>query len=320
MPPGDCSWSWKRRAVVVRKGEEADAPRSGFVAVIGPPNVGKSTLINRLVGEAYLAVSPVPQTTLRTAQMILTEERGQIILVDTAGLMPFRDPFLRPVLAASLKATLEADLVVRLVGAATDDPFFLRVEALCRQRGKEILRVRTRADLPAVRAEAQPGELLVSGRTGEGLDLLLTEIFRRLPVGPPLYPGDELSTTSMRDFVVEWIREALFHCLRHELPHATFVEVEQYRERPDGSLFVAAVLGVERESQKAIVIGRNGSMLKKIGMTARQRIGERLGRTVHLKLFVRVRPRWRRQEVFIRAYGVDLPPAEVEKYCRMVEV
>lgn len=295
-----------------------DSYHTGFVAIVGAPNVGKSTLINSMLGQPWLAVSPIPQTTLREARMIISGDQGQMILVDTAGLLPFTGNFYRPILAASVKGALDADLVVRLVGQhADDDPFFARVDELLQKNGKPVLQVQTRADRSGV--DPIPDvDYRVSGKTGAGVPELMQKMMDLLPPGPALFPLDDLSVHPMREFVEGWIREILFTRLRDELPHSTFVEIEEYQERDDGSLFVRAALGVERDSQKGILIGGGGSKIKQLGIAARKRIEECMGCTVHLKLFVKVRANWRKNQNFARQYGVNLPEEEVNRYCALV--
>jgi GTP-binding protein Era len=291
--------------------------RSGFVAIIGAPNVGKSTLINTMIADDFLAVSPVAQTTLHSTPLIHTDDQSQIIFVDTAGILPFQGQYYRRVLAGAMNSALQADLVVRLVDdQPPKDDFFDRVEQLFHKRKIPILRVQTKSDLSSENVEN--ADLSVSALKKEGIEELFAAIRERLPEGGVLFPEDDLSPRAIREFVVDWIRETLFFEARNEVPHATFVEVEEYQENPDGSVRIVAALGVERDTQKGILIGKGGSKIKAIGIAARKKIESRLQCPVHLSLRVKVRKKWRNSDVFGRQFGPDISDAEVDRICNQL--
>ncbi len=298
--------------------------KCGIVVLAGAPNVGKSTLLNALVGEPLAIVSPKPQTTRVPVRALVTDADTQIVLVDPAGLMDPAYPLQRAMRRSALDAIREADLVLHL-HPAPDYPApaletLLRPEAdqrrdvpLAGLHG-EVITVYTKADLvgapkrpDASRAASPAGAVaacFVSANTGEGLGALLAAVRSRLPDGPFLYDAGDLGTQPLRFFAAEYVREAAFALLEQELPYCVAVAVDAFRESEE-PVYIRATVAVERASQKPIVLGQGGRTIKAIGIAARRRIEALLGRRVRLELWVTVWPRWRRDAA--RLAQLDLP-------------
>jgi GTP-binding protein Era len=295
-----------------------EGQRSGFVALIGWTNVGKSTLLNRLVGTELAAVAGVAQTTRRRIQGARTlPGRGQIVFVDTPGLHEPRHGMNRAMVEAVRRALSEVDATALVIDATR--PFGAgdrRAAELVCARSAPRLAVLNKIDrlpdkprlLPLIdRLSREWGfrEVVpVSALHGDGCDRLTEAILGLLPHGPPLFDEDYLTDQPQRVLAAEWIREKLLHATRQELPHATAVLVERWSERADGLLSIEATILVERESQKGIVIGREGRLLKQVGSAARVELERRLGTRVFLELWVRVRERWRDDERMLRRLGL----------------
>jgi GTP-binding protein Era len=296
---------------------EPSSHRSGFVAVVGRPNVGKSTLINRYLGQKIAIVSEKPQTTRHAQLGILTRPEAQIIFVDTPGMHAPRNALGAYMVEAAARALLDADAVLFIADvSAPPGPDDLRLaERLQRRPGvAPVILALNKSDLlapedvlphsDAYRALAPDAPwMLVSATRGDNAEELLALIVGALPAGPPLYPEDEITQTHVRDLAAEFIREAALNALEQEVPHGIAVEVEDFQERPDGVTYVAATLYVERESHKGIVIGRGGHMLKQIGSAARREIERLLEQKVFLELRVKVRKNWRKDEREVRRLG-----------------
>ena len=296
----------------------APAIRSGRVALVGRPNVGKSTLLNALVGTHLSIVSPKPQTTRHRILGVCTAPGGQIAFVDTPGLhRGARLAINRSLNRAVHAALLEVDLVAHVVEAGrwTDEdaavyttlasesvPRVLVVNKIDRLRDKSRL-------LPyvagIVAAHAYDAVLYVSAQRGEGLESLRDELLQRLPEGPPAYGEDELTDRSERFLAAELVREQLMLRLGEELPYATTVEVERFAEREDGLAEIHAVVWVERESQRAIVIGAGGQMLREVGTAARRAMERLFGRRVFLRTWVKVRAGWSDDEAQLKRLGYE---------------
>jgi len=291
--------------------------RSGFVAVVGRPNVGKSTLINHFLEQKIAIVSDKPQTTRHTQLGILTRPDAQVIFVDTPGMHEPRNALGEYMVEAAAHALLEAEAVLFIVDVSK--PPRPEDERLAKRIAKRpgiapVILAMNKSDLlepgdvlpnsNAYRALA-PGAawMLVSATRGDNLDALLTLIVNALPEGPALYPEDEVTQTHLRDLAAEFVREAALNALEQEVPHGIAVEVEEFQERPAGPTYIAATLYVERESHKRIVIGKGGDMIKKIGMAARQEIQNLLEKPVYLELRVKVRPNWRKDEREVKRLG-----------------
>jgi GTP-binding protein Era len=296
--------------------------RSGFVAVVGRPNVGKSTLINAWLGQSVAAVSPKPQTTRRRQLGILTRPEAQIVFVDTPGLH-------RPVhrLGESLNRTAEAALMdADIVVIVCDLSEKLTEEDLRVASAVRSLTIPPPLLLALNKADrVPPGEIdtrvwpfveafspvrdvrAVSALEGRGLQGLLDRVIQNLPPGPAYFPEEDVTDMYERDLAADLIRTAALALLRQEVPHSLAVRIEEYRERDQASAYIAATLLVERESQKGIVIGRGGAMLKQIGARARAEIEKLVDRKVYLDLRVRVLPNWRDDPDALQSLGFSVP-------------
>ncbi len=290
--------------------------RSGFVGIAGAPNVGKSTLLNRLLGEEIAIVSPRPQTTWRVVRGILTRPEGQAVFVDTPGIHRVRDHLGRNMVKQARRAISESDLLFWLVDcrlSPAEDreqfsalpprlPVFLVIN--------KIDRIDRSGLLPLIEEYAAFGlfrEIVpVSALTGENLDRLLELLWRYLPPGRPLFPPDQISDQPERDLVREFIREKVFQLTRQEIPYSSAVRIDEFREGGGGEkIYVGATVFVERPSQKGILIGKKGAMIKKIGTAARARMEGLLGRPVFLELKVKTREGWRRKRTSLKEFGLE---------------
>jgi len=291
--------------------------RSGFVAVVGRPNVGKSTLMNAYLGQKIAITSSKPQTTRHTQLGILSRPEAQVIFVDTPGMHEPRNPLGEYMVDAATRALADADAILFIVDVSTPPgPSDERLAALIAGRAEAapVLLALNKSDqlkpediIPhteAYRALApQASWMLTSATRGDNLDQLLNLIIAALPVSPPLYPEDEVTQTQVRDLAAEFVREAALNALAEEVPHGIAVEVDEFKERGDKGAYITATVYVERESHKGIVIGKGGSMLKQIGSAARQEIERLLGYPVFLELHVKVRPNWRKNENDVQRLG-----------------
>lgn len=298
--------------------------KAGFVALAGRPNVGKSTLINALLGQKIAAVSPKPQTTRKRQLGILTEPRGQIVFIDTPGIHKPMHKLGRAMNWEAVQAFEDADVVLFMVDLSRMPH---EEDALVAQRiqqgaanlpvvmalnkvdlvGEDVRALR-REQYQALLPDAHPVE--ISALTGQGLMDLLDALFERLPYSPPYYDENTLTDLYERDIAADLIREAALLHLRDEVPHAIAVRIDEYKERGERGAYIAATIFVERDSQKAIVIGKGGSMLKQIGTTARQAIEAMSGRKVYLDLRVKVSKNWRNDVRRLQQFGYRLPPEE----------
>ncbi len=293
--------------------------RAGTVALVGWTNVGKSTLLNRLVGDKIAAVADVAQTTRNRITGVRNVARqGQIVFVDTPGLHRPRYKMNREMVRQARQSVYEADLVLLMIDAQRGIGPGDRDAAELLQRAdvnrlmvlNKIDRVRPKSNLlplmqSAVEEWAFPEVLPVSALTGDGCDVLLDRILARLPEGPPLYPDDYLTDQTERRLAAERIREKLLALMSHELPHATAVLTEAWRIRPDGLVEIEATIFVDRDSQKQIVIGRGGQLLKQVGTAARQELEVLLNRRVFVRLWVKVRKNGRDDERTLRELGLS---------------
>ncbi len=293
--------------------------KSGYVAVTGRPNVGKSTLINAVLRQKLAAVSPRPQTTRRRQLGILTLEKAQIIFIDTPGVHQPKHKLGEYMAAEASAALLDADMIAFVTDATSfpDDEDRLlagQIMGLAPHIPPVILVLNkvdlvSEADLPArLSAYAalvpQALPLQISALLGYHQEQLLDLIIRHLPDGAPLYDEDQVTDYFERDIAGELVREAALLHLRDEVPHCIAVRIDEYKERKETGAFIAATLFVERESQKGIVIGQGGEMLKAIGATARQEIEKMSGRKIYLDLRVKVQKNWRNNEDALRLLGL----------------
>jgi GTP-binding protein Era len=289
--------------------------KAGFVTIVGRPNAGKSTLLNRLVGERLAIVSPKPQSTRDRVVGILTDDDTQLIFLDTPGLLEPRYALHRAMQHAAQKAIEDADVIVHLVDATTRDHDDLTTLAgLPRAPKAPVILVLNKVDQVSAAertalatADASAGGLPLAALTGEGIDTLLTAIRARLPESPFLYDKDDVSTQQMRFFVAEFLRETVLEQLDDEVPYGIAVAIEEYRESAD-PVYIRAVMYVERESQKRIVIGAGGSRIKAIGQAARAKIEPLVGSKVFLDLWVKELHNWRKNAVALDRLGYRLPP------------
>jgi GTP-binding protein Era len=294
--------------------------RSGFVAVLGKPNVGKSTLINAYVGQKIAIVSPKPQTTRRRLRGILTLPTAQIVFVDTPGIHVPRHKLGEYMVETAVRAIPDADVLLFMVdlsGPQGDED--RKLAELIRERAASpCILVLNKVDLTSpveaeLRREAYLGlancqhSIMVSATEGHNRDQLLELILGLLPLGPQLYPPDQVTDQPLRFMAAELIREQVLHHLHHEVPHGIAVVVEEFEERREDLTHIEATVYVDKESQKGIVIGKGGKMLKGIGQAAREEIQSLLGKQAYLELWVKVRKGWPRDEAALRNLGFVLP-------------
>jgi len=295
-----------------------EAPtRAGFVAVIGAPNAGKSTLVNALVGQKVAIVSPKAQTTRARLMGIAIQRPTQMLLVDTPGIFAPRRRLDRAMVAAAWTGAQDADLVLLVIDSAAG--LNQEVERIIASVGRRESRLFIalnkvdlikKTDLLKLSAELQsrldPDEIfMISATQGDGIEDLKQALADAMPEGPWLYPEDDISDATDRMIAAELTREQVVNQLHQELPYATAVETETWEDRSDGSTAIRQQILVERDSQKAIVIGKGGRRLKSIGAAAREEIAQHLGRPVHLFLHVKVNPRWDEDRGLYRDIGLE---------------
>jgi len=286
--------------------------RAGIVAVVGKPNAGKSTLLNRIIGQKLSITSPKPQSTRDRILGIHTTDEAQMILVDTPGLLEPQYALQRAMRAAALSALSDADIIAYLIDATDADPLPLEQAAgLAAPPLAPVITVANKIDALAPRAltrrrAARPDDVFVSARTGEGVQELVTRLASALPESPFLYPADEIGTQPMRFFASELVRETALEQLEDELPYSVACEIEEFREERQ-PVYIRAVIYVERESQKGILIGDKGARIRDIGRAARIKIESLVGAPVYLDLWVKVLPNWRRNASSLKRFGYTLP-------------
>ena len=282
--------------------------RFGTIALAGKPNAGKSTLLNALVGEELAITSPRPQTTRLPVMGLRTADDVQLLFIDPAGLLDPRYLLQRTMLEEAERVLLRADGILYLVPAAEPDvPPLASLLSVPLPAETPQLLLRTKADLVAAPADAGPSGRPISARTGAGIPEVLAWCTARARPGPFRYPADDLSTQPTRFFVAEYVREAAFAFLGEELPYALATEVDEFREG-SSPLYIRVTLYVERDSQKGMVVGEGGRMLKRIGTQARGRIEAFLQQPVYLDLWVKTLPKWRSQPDALRRLGFQPPP------------
>lgn len=291
--------------------------KSGFVAVMGRPNVGKSTLINSFMGQKIASVSPRPQTTRKTQLGILTIEGAQIIFVDTPGVHKPIHKLGENMNQEALKTLQECDLIIWIVDLSQSPHQEDKLLAIHLQKVFSItpmLLVLNKADLVVEETrgvnrkaytELLPGikSITISATRGDNLERLMEMILEEIPPGDPFYPSGQITDLFEREITADLIRESALNILRDEIPHGIAVRIDTYKERGNQGAYIEATLFVEKESHKPIVIGANGKMLKEIGTAARQEIESMSGRKVYLKIRVKVRKNWRDDEKILRRFG-----------------
>lgn len=291
--------------------------RSGYAGVVGRPNVGKSTLVNQILGQKIAAVSPRPQTTQRNQLGIVTTEQYQLILIDTPGIhqpVTKMGDFMNE---SALGIFSDVDVILWIVDIsvkpfAEDLNIAQKIKALNLQRNTLI--TLNKADLVAERdlerAAQRYRELLpeaeswlISAQTAAGVDRLLERLIERIPVGPEYFPEDQVTDLYERQIAADLIRESLLINLSEEIPHAIAVRLDEYKDRSEKNAYIHATLLLERESHKPIVIGKNGAMIRKIGAYTRMEIEKLTDRKVYLELNVKVEKNWRNNPEVLRALG-----------------
>jgi GTP-binding protein Era len=286
--------------------------RAGIVAVVGRPNAGKSTLLNRMVGQKLSITSAKPQSTRDRVVGIRTSGDVQMIIADTPGLLDPRYALQRAMQATALQALLDADVVLYLIDAEhAPQPSLADAAHLSKPIGGTVLTVLNKIDtVTAARREtlrlAIPGALEISALTGEGVDELLHTAAAHLPESPFLYPEDEIGTQSLRFFASEFIRETALEQLDEEVPYSVACQVEEFRE-DRSPVYIRAMIYVERESQKGILIGHRGARIREIGSAARQKLERFIDAPVYLDLRVKVLANWRKNAQALRRFGYTLP-------------
>ncbi|HJP86245.1 MAG TPA: GTPase Era [Gemmatimonadaceae bacterium] len=285
-------------------------PKAGIVTVVGKPNVGKSTLLNRIVGEKLSITSPKPQSTRDRVVGIYTTDDAQMVILDTPGLLNPRYALQEAMRATALRALDDADVVIYLGDAAEGNPEPLaRAAQLEKTLAAPIVIALNKSDsLTDANRQALAGDestKLVSALTGDGVKELMDAVAEKLPESPFLYPADEISTQPVRFFVAELVRETVLEQLHDEVPYSVAVQVEEYR-LDRSPLYIRAVIYVERDSQKAIIIGAKGSQIKRIGEASRRKIESFVGSQVYLDLWIKVLANWRKKPDTLSRFGYQL--------------
>jgi len=291
--------------------------RAGFVAVIGAPNAGKSTLVNALVGQKVAIVSAKKQTTRARLMGIAIHGKSQILLVDTPGIFEPKRRLDRAMVAAAWSGAGDAELILLVIDAATgiradvsrildglsnrDHSLMVALNKVDLVRKEDLLGLATE-----ITERVGPDRLfMISAAQGDGVADVKAALAEAVPEGPWLYPEDQVSDATDRMVAAELTREQLYEQLRQELPYSSAVETEKWEDRPDGSTAIHQQILVERDSQKGIVVGKGGARLKQIGQKAREEISAHLGRKVHLFLHVKVNPRWDEDRSLYREIGLE---------------
>ncbi|MEQ8664389.1 MAG: GTPase Era [Rhodospirillales bacterium] len=291
--------------------------RSAFIAVIGAPNTGKSTFINRAVGTKVSIVSPKVQTTRTRVIGIVMADSSQLVFIDTPGIFQPSKRLDRAMVAAAWSGAEDADRLLLLIDAVRgiDDDTRRIVETLTERKLRcDVIINKTDAVRKPVllqrAAEIDATGIcdnvyMISALTGDGVNDLIETLAENAPDGPWMFPPDQVSDMPERQLAAEITREQLFRQLHQELPYATTVETESWQQRPDGSIAIDQVIFIERQSQRAIVLGKGGSRIKSLGTAARKELSELLECTVHLKLFVKVREKWGDDPERYGSWGLD---------------
>ena len=293
---------------------EQNVFKSGYVSIAGSPNVGKSTLVNRLVGAKLSIVTPKPQTTRSTIRGILTTDEAQIIFMDTAGLHKPQDPLGEYMVSTAKKTFAEANIIYLMVENKPPREQELQIIEELKQIKKTVFLLINKVDmvpkgsiLPVIdsyQALMDFDEIIpVSALNGDNVDRLLEMTVKYLPEGPCYYPADITSDQIEREFIAEFIREKIFLNTFQEIPYSCAVSIEEMKEREGGGAFIRAIIYVEKDSQKGIIIGRGGEKIKKIGEQARRAIENFMGYQVYVELMVKVERGWRKEIKSLRKLG-----------------
>ncbi len=295
--------------------------RSGVVAIVGRPNVGKSTLMNRILGQKVAIVTPKPQTTRRQQLGIYTEDHGQILFMDTPGLHKPHHKLGELMVNLAEAALSDADVILWVLDVSVEpqdeDKGIAQTINRLRRETPVILAL-NKADLPTTGTRIvntgayltlveHAGALAVSALDGTGVNELVKDLMGRLPLGPRYYPADQVSEVNMRFIAAEVIREQIILNTEKEIPYSVAVEVEEFKERSENLSYINAIVYVERESQKGIVVGKGGSMIKKIGSDARRELASIIETQIYLDLHVKVLKNWRSDENLMRRLGYRAP-------------
>ena len=285
--------------------------KAGIVTVAGKPNAGKSTLLNRIVGQKLAITSQKPQSTRDRVVGIHTTGDMQMIVFDTPGLLEPKYELQAAMRSTALHALQDADLIVYLADASDGPPPQLHEAAgLDTPPRAPVIEVLNKSDLLPPHRKSQlaierPDAIQVSALTGEGVDVLMSKISESLPESPFLYPEEDVSTQSVRFFVAELIRETVLEQLHDEIPYSVAVGIEEFRENRS-PVYIRAVVYVERESQKRIIIGAGGSRIRDVGQAARKKIETFVGQSVYLDMWVKVLPNWRRSTSALERFGYHI--------------
>lgn len=300
-----------------QKPRKAKSFKSGFVALCGKPNVGKSTLLNTLFKEKLTIVSPKPQTTRHVIPLILTGKKYQIVFMDTPGLFEPQYLMQKSMVNAAFKTIQECDVIVFMAEPHLPDRATSNILERLKNEGKKSILVINKVDrlknknelLPVMDAYSRTGMfehvLCISALKDEGTESLVKKIAELLPVSPPYYDEEQLTVQQEKFFVQEFIREKIFLHFKEEIPYSAAVLVEKFEENPGRKDHIVAAVYVEKDSQKGILIGNKGSALKRIGAEARKDIEEFLQRPVYLELWVKVKPQWRKNPRDLKELGID---------------
>ena len=282
--------------------------KSGYVAIVGKPNVGKSTLINDFLGCKLSIVTPKPQTTRKKIMGVLTKEEYQIVFYDTPGVMEPRYELQKYMVKEAFDAIEDADVVLMMAEpfepptewdkeilkklSQVNTPVILAINKIDLIEKDSLIPILSAYDQQFKFAEIVP----ISALKGTNLDLMLNLVVKYLPEGEPFYPEDYMTDYNERFLASEIIREKVFEFYGEEIPYSTTVEIEEFKEREAGKDFIKAIIFVERDSQKGIIIGENGKAIKRVGVIAREEIEKQIGRKVYLELWVKVMEKWRKDK------------------------
>ncbi len=292
--------------------------RCGFVSIIGAPNAGKSTLVNRLVGAKVSIVSPKVQTTRTRVMGIVNRENTQIVFVDTPGIFSPRKRFDRAMVSAAWQGAAQTEMILLLidVGRGKIDPDSRAIVEKLKKQDRKVVLALNKIDLVekdkllAMTSELHKTDVftdiyMISALSGDGVDRLLEDIIGRMPEGSWMFSEDQISDMPMRLLAAEITREKIFLQLKEELPYASTVETESWEEFDNGSVRISQIIYIMRDTQKAIILGKGGTQIRKIGEASRKELEEILDRRVHLSLFVKVRENWNDDPERYRIWGLD---------------